>query len=98
MRSQSIAIDTDNIRPIKDEHGNILDDEKFLRFVKDVNDDFDRRGIANPFCTPNFINCVEAMVNELDNGATIQQVKDRHVQQEIDFTALEVNPKLKEIK
>lgn len=98
MKSQIIDIDTDVVRPIKDENGNIIDDEKFLRFVKDINDDFDKRGIANPFCTPNFINCVEAMVDELDKGATIQQVKDRHIQQEIDFTVLDINPKLKELK
>lgn len=96
MRNQrsNIAIDTDTLRPIKDDKGNVINDEEFLRLVKQMNDDFDAKGIANPVCTPNFINCVEAMVAELDAGATIQQVKDRHIQVDVDFSALEINPNL----
>lgn len=93
-KNSNTDIDTTSIRPIKDEHGNVIDDAQLIRLAKNMIDDFDAKGQAVPFLTANMINFINASVEELDAGATIQQVKDRHIQQDIDFSMLRMNPNL----
>lgn len=82
---------------IKDESGQPIDDAELLRLTKNMLDECDANNTAPPIgLTQNFINFVYTAVDELDKGMSIQQIKDKHIQKDIDLGKLVINPNLKE--
>lgn len=94
-KKENTVIEDYSVRPIKNEKGEVINDAELLRLAKDMLDECEANNVAPPIgLTQNHINFIYTACDELDKGMTIQQVKDKHIQKDVDLSKLTINPKL----